>query len=432
MDIVAERKVQATKPLDVKETVETDVENTVEDEVRDARPALPISDRSLWDRAARRRDQIAELIDTTFQDENYNVWIRKSKPGVYPLYVVVESWLPVAETELTSTFDRSSLKITIEVEPYRQKPLLYSVKLDRHAKKLDEVFWELRNAEIKEIALYLLYGGSKPTFFLPRVPLFERILGSFLPFIGRPPRNDLIDEAKPNHLTLPSMLGWGGSIGTLLMGGLSIAAIDTYNGPHPILVLLLIASVSAVIVAFYLKSQRPNVDAIPKQPTRSPRREFQFDSWHVSVPGAGSQIKQFSERIHAAIERRAPGIDAQLELHQHITPVGFEERERLVLTRNQSTLHIHIYPFGDNAFVGWESYLNWHRWQESEAVTNTVRGGHGVVYRSLAVGTYLPNDFDLIDVEVLAETVHSIIVDEVKAFLKESEKQKQKQKQKQK
>jgi hypothetical protein len=37
------------------------------------------------------------------------------------------------------------------------------------------------------------------------------------------------------------------------------------------------------------------------------------------------------------------------------------------------------------------------------------------------VGVHLPTDFDLIEADVLAETTHRILVDEIKTFLKERE-----------
>jgi hypothetical protein len=49
----------------------------------DARPALPVADagRSLWDRAAERRDEIAALLTQAFHARNVRAWIRKSQPA---------------------------------------------------------------------------------------------------------------------------------------------------------------------------------------------------------------------------------------------------------------------------------------------------------------------------------------------------------------
>src|SRR5690606_31142932 len=78
-------------------------------------------------------------------------------------------------------------------------------------------------------------------------------------------------------------------------------------------------------------------------------------------------------------------------------------------------------PFSEDAFVGWESFLNWCKWAEGDVVSKTVQDGREVTYKSLQVGVHIPSDFDLIEADVLAETTHRAIVDEIKDFLKEQE-----------
>src|SRR5262249_42907190 len=85
----------------------------------DARPILPVSKNSLWNKAAEHRDEIASRIEARLEKLHLKGWVRKSQPGEYPLYIAVDVWRPVDESSLTGTFERSSLKITIEVEPYR-------------------------------------------------------------------------------------------------------------------------------------------------------------------------------------------------------------------------------------------------------------------------------------------------------------------------
>jgi len=81
--------------------------------MKDARPALPVSEHSLWDRAAQKRDEIANIIEAELGKQNLVGWVRRSKPGEYPLYVAVDSWLPLNETEISKTFDRSFLNLDL-------------------------------------------------------------------------------------------------------------------------------------------------------------------------------------------------------------------------------------------------------------------------------------------------------------------------------
>jgi hypothetical protein len=345
----------------------------------DARPALPVSTsgESLWDRAAERRDEIAASIETFFADRDISAWVRKSKPGEYPLFVAVDSWKPVSETEVAAIVDKSSLSITISVAPYQQAQILYEVMLRRHAKKLAAMHWELSAEELQELLAYLLEGGKKPRFFRNRVPLLKRVI----PFVGRQPKNKLIKEARPRR----------------------------------------VAAFAGAIAALARRKRRPVVQAIPKQSLRSPRREFGVDSWHVSVPCPSEQFENFRQRVYRAASASDPSIEANVEIHQNATPRGFEERERLVLSKGQATLHIHVYPFAKHAFVGWDSNLNWYKWAEGDLVSRTVRDKRRVQYETLKVDVHEPTQFDLIEADVLAETAHARIVDEIKVFLKERE-----------
>ena len=388
---------------------------------KDARPTLPVSTDSLWDKAAAQRERIARLIDAELKNLNVIGWIRKSKPGEYPLYVAVDSWMPISETQISTTFDRTFLKFEILVDPYREHPLIYKAEAKRHGYEYSGQHHELVETEVAELARYLVKGGSKPTFFRPRVPLVLRIIGAFIPFVGNAPKNKLIKEARPTHFTAASVLGWTGAIAVLVFGLTLWVVADAPGDESNFSGFGLFLGFCALGAAWLITTRREKCVAVPKQSLRTPRREFRVDSWHVSVPGAGEQFQAFRDRLYKAVMTRDPSISAELELHQDFTPRGVEERERLVFTRGQATLHIHIYPFSGHAFVGWESYLNWYRWAEGDAVSTTVRDGRKVTYHSLQVGVHVPTDFDLIEADVLAETTHRVLVDEIKGFMKERE-----------
>jgi hypothetical protein len=166
----------------------------------DARPALPVATggNSLWDRAARYRDGIVATIESQFERRGIRAWVRKSKPGEYPLFVAVDSWLPVGESDSAATVDKSSLMITISVAPYLETPILYKVELNRHAKQFSAEYWELPPDELDELVAYLLDGGKRPRFFDQRVPLALRLVGMFVPSVGDGKKNELIAEARPS------------------------------------------------------------------------------------------------------------------------------------------------------------------------------------------------------------------------------------------
>jgi hypothetical protein len=384
----------------------------------DARPALPISssNESLWDKAVQRRDQIAVEIEAFFESRAITAWVRKSKPGEYPIYILVDSWLTSEQSDISATIDKSSLKISISVEPYHVEPFDYEVTLRGHGKVYQANYWQLETAELKEIFSFLLDGGNRPEFFRDRVPAIARILGGFIPFVGHTPENKLVKEARPNYFTIP--------VAILAVGAAVFIAVIAFGSPDSQSVTYWWAGfiiLACSIVAYSIASRRPVLEVIPKQSMRCPRQEFLIDSWHVSVPGAGRNFPEFKERILRVVSPTDPSIECNTEIHQNSTPRGFEERERTVLSKGQATLHVHIYQYGVDAFVGWDSNLNWQRWAEGATVASTVREKHRVDYKALVVGWHRPTDFDLMELNVLTETTHQRVVDEIRLFLKEKE-----------
>jgi hypothetical protein len=382
----------------------------------DARPAFPTSQDSLWDAAAMERDNITSIIDSELKTKNITAWIRKSKPGEYPLYVVIESWIRNEETDRSVVLNKSFLKLIILVDPCREHSFIYKIELERNGKKYSGEHWNLSDNMLRELVFYLINGGKKPKFFRPRFSIIKRIVITLMPFFGNPMKNKLIREARPNYWTIPFLLGWSGIfiVTIWLLFGVDYPSTSMGN-------LALWIALGPLIAAVIMSERREIIEVVPKQSLRTPRREFRIDSWHVSVPGAGEQFEQFKQRLLNIIKVKESSIEMGVELHQRLTPRGYEERERLVLIKGQTTLHVHIYPFANDAFVGWESYLNWNRWVETAPISTTVKDGKKLNYRSLNVGVYLPTDFDLIEADVLAETTHRIIVEEIKAFLKEKE-----------
>ncbi|HRO57743.1 MAG TPA: toll/interleukin-1 receptor domain-containing protein [Burkholderiaceae bacterium] len=188
----------------------------------DARPALPVSSgsRSLWDRAAEIRDQTAEAIENHFERRGIRAWVRKSKPGEYPPFVAVDSWLPVGETDVAKIVDKSGLTITISVEPYRESPILFKAELRRHAKHFSAEYWRMPAEELQEMVGYLLDGGKRPRFFSERVPLLLRIIGAFIPFVGSDEKNKLIRSARPRFWTAPT---------AVFLGSLTVASLILLN-----------------------------------------------------------------------------------------------------------------------------------------------------------------------------------------------------------
>ena len=386
----------------------------------DARPSYPASNDSLWDRATIERDRIAARLDETLRAVGILAWVRKSKPGEYPLFVLVDNWRPT-ETEATrQTTERSSLKVVVEVEPFRMRPLTYTCELKRQRKRLHSSYWALSDDELTEMARYLVSGGRKPKFFKSRIHPVLMVLATLFPLLIPLllKRNQLVPEARPRRLTPTRLMVIGGALGGAVFWSLGQEAYGE-EAIEYFMMTGLFGLLAAIGV--YNWWRRPRHQSVPVQSNRTPRQEFLVDSWHVCVPEAGRDFDAFETRLGAAISAADPSIEIHREIHQALGPRGFEERERHVLTKGQANVHVHIYSFGRDAFVGWDGYMNWARWEETSPVSARVNKGVTVEYCSLKAGDHIPTEFDLIELNALSELVHRALVREVKAFLKEKE-----------
>ena len=268
------------------------------------------------------------------------------------------------------------------------------------------------------MALYLVRGGEKPKFFSWWVHPVVMVIGVLFPpilyFLRE--RNETIEFPRRTWFTIPKVLGWFGALGAFFVYFLG----QYYYGSEAVYYNLFAAACAAMIlVSWWLAARRPQRVAIPSQSLRTPRNEILVDSWHVSVPQAGDDFNKFKPRLFSAISSLDPNIEINKEMHQKLSPRGFEERERYVLTKGQANLHVHIYQFGHEAFVGWDGYLNFAKWQETEPVSVNIKNGTRVEHRSLTSGIHVPSEFDLMELNVLTELVHRAIVQEIKTFLKE-------------
>lgn len=390
----------------------------------DARPILPLAGAglSLWDSAEKTRDDLAHRIDAFFRGRQIKARVQISQPGVYPLEVDAECWIPAGESSVVTKVARSALSITISVDPYRENPMRYDVSLNRHGRVYAGSYWKLSVAEFTELLEYLLDGGSKPQFFRSRTPFILALIAAFVPFVDVTEKNRLIPEARPSWFTLPTVVFSAGLAAAVFLFLVSVTA-RPYDGTSPALVMLFAVAtlVGSIVVSSWISSRRTVLQAVPKQPVRCPRRERLIDTWHVSVPDAGDDFDAFKQRIYTVARATDRDVQSSVEVHENTTPRGFELRERLVLTMGQATLHVHVQRFGRDAFVGWDSHLNWRRWAEGDVESRTVADRTAVEYRTLKVGVHVPTEFDLMEANVLSETTHLRIVNEIKSFLKERE-----------
>ncbi len=388
----------------------------------DARPIRPESDATLWDSAVARRDEIATAIRSVLAAENVDALVLTSASGNYPPWVTLEAWLPVDSPVLASgtESERVLLEFVIDVKPYAEHRIVTTSRLTRGKRKLvaeARPHFHLRDAA--EWARHAIGRGPRPSSFTPVVDALKRLLHGMLRIFPAPHRNRIDRRFRT---PLP-----GSAAALLALAGLYMLGLAWLNASSPQfdrgeLPIIAFAGlgIAGLALAWMLLRRRKRAVYTASQPVVPPRDLGLVDSWHAVVAGLGRDWEDVKRRLVASLAAgKSMGAECRPEIYGYRTPNGYEERERLVISKGQGLVHLHIYPFGDDMFVGWQACLNWARWAETAPVATRVADGLETQFVEIRPGGYIPNQFDLIDLNSLSEFVHRRLERELKAILKE-------------
>ena len=384
----------------------------------DARPIRPISDGTPWATAVIRRDELAAAIREALQREKIEAAVFLSAIGNYPPWVRLEAWLPPAGPSKASAGERerATLEIAISAKPYHEHATVVSAKAVRGSKEIAVTDRPEFNArEASEWTRFALGRGKKPSNYTPGRDTLWHMISGMLPFIPPPHRNRLEKKYRANW----TGLGVLGVISALIaFAGLQTLGVRGNEPAGAAILLLGIMGCIGVVVA--LRRREHHISVLP-QPVEMPRNLGLVDSWHAVISDIGRDFPAVHARIVRAVTDGGQGVGlvCRTEAYTHSRPNGYEQRERLVVSKDQGMVHVHIYPFGNDVFVGWQAYLNWSRWGETKAVSTRVSDGHQIEFRDVTPNIYVPNQFDLIDLSSLSEFVHRRLEREIRALLKE-------------
>jgi hypothetical protein len=403
-----------------------DMDTTVRDEptgMIDARPVRPTSNTTSWDQALKIRDQFAAEVRGTLEREKLAAAVFLSANGIYPPWVKLHAWLPnKSKSHLdTASRERAALEFVINVKPYCEHDVVVSATLTRGKTKISAKEWpDFPTGRVAEWVRYALDRGPKPGNYTPKMDALRTIISSILPFIPAPHRNRVMREYR-TRFTAAMALGLG-SAALVFVGGQGVAD-SMHSRDAPVLFLLLILlGIAGLVAAAVMVRFRKQVVSVTPQSDIAPRELGLVDSWHAVVSELGRDFDNAKRRLIGTItDESSQDVICQVESYTHRTTNGYEERERLVVSREQGMVHVHIYQFGHDLFVGWQAFLNWAQWDETKPVTVKIREGQAIEFRELRPSAYIPNQFDLIDLSSLSEFVHRRLERELKVMLKEKD-----------
>jgi TM2 domain-containing membrane protein YozV len=380
----------------------------------DARPIRVTSGDTVWDRAVAMRDEFEALMRTVLERESVDALVLVSATGNYPPWVKLEAWLP-SETAQSGR-ERVDLELVVDVKPYHKYPLVVTASLSSGRRKMRVVQRPTFSTQAVEDWTHCAIGlRRKPRTYHPFRDACLALLGRLIPGIGRSYRNPI----RRGYRNL-FLLSWTGWLGLLSLTAIIIGVLPVPEIPNQISTALAPVGLVGLVLDAMLVRRRKRSVSVSDQPVIPPRDLVLVDSWHAVIAEFGRDYANVRQRLVGNIMQEDNiGMSCRMETYGYRTPNGYEERERFVVSKGQGVVHVHIYPFGDDVFVGWLAHLNWAKWDETRAVSIKVHHGEEIEFRELRRGLYLPNQFDLIDLNSLSELVHRRLERETKALLKE-------------
>ena len=378
----------------------------------DARPILPVADDTALDQAAALRERFAAAMAAALEQENVRANLIKSEPGNYPAWIWLEAWIRVG-SDSPPRHERCELELIFDVRPFNRHNVVCGARL-RRGKRTIAVAERSRFSErdVAEWTRHAIGRGPRPSNFRPVLDALREQLAVLIPPLSR--RHNPIDrQFRAARFGLRMLLVAAACV-------LLAAALIYREWLGPVaLGLGGAAFLIAVLLPLFGRYFRYH-DWVAPQPRESPRHLGHVDSWHAVLVGLGGQAGRLARNLVAKFEETPAGtLEIRSESYGYRTPNGYEARERLVVSRRQCHIHVHVQPLGDDLFIGWQAQLNWARWAETSPVTTIDAGRHSFALHDIKPSWYYPGEFDLIDLNSMSAVVHNAMEGEVKSQLRE-------------
>lgn len=378
----------------------------------DARPVRSVSGDTAWDDAIARRDRFAAVFRRVLGDEGVEALVLTSQNGNYPAWVRLEAWLPDRSRRVDAR-RRCELELIVEARPLNRHPVLCTARLTRGGKAI-ALAERARFTEhdAGQWARHAIERGPRPENYRPGLDALREMLGTLIPPL-RPTYNPIARKFRT------ALVDKGTVLAALTFGAIA-AGVIYRDLLGPVALAVGGATVLGIALLAVLPVRYRRRDWVTAQPVELPRHLGMVDSWHAALENLGDSADEMMRRL---LERlagcAASGFVTRRERYGHRTGNGYDERERIVVSRGQGQLHVHLYAVGSDLFVGWQAYLNWAQWAETEPVASRESGASRVEYRDVTPGWYIPQQFDLIDLDSLTAVVHRAIELEVTTLLRD-------------
>jgi len=340
------------------------------------------------------RDEIYDYFLQACRAEGIDALILKSYPYSDSVWVKFECWVRRSgETLLT---DRSTATLTIIPREFHRYDHVINLEIKEGQKtKRYSSIVELEPANVKALVRYMLRRTEFDIFGFKRCRTYPWEL--WLP-------DNNVTRLKRDWVPV--------IVAALFFAGFFFFLIVPVAG-------LLLILVAAALTWFNLK--RRTYFLSPGKPALEPRKLLRMDSWQTLVRDIGRETQNLKADVRKELELGlTQGVSLSDEKIWYLGVDGPEEREQLVVTFRRAIGFIHIYPYGNDLYVGWDAHVNSGTWLERQvAMGIEPQTGELCRVNTIESGWHVPNEYDITDANCLIEWVHAAITKITKKVLAE-------------
>jgi hypothetical protein len=295
---------------------------------------------------------------------------------------------------------RSSLAVTVERFDFHRHELLLTIEITHGARKtaLDGVLPNLSDADIRMLVDAAQSGRRISPLTSGRV------------------RSSPLQLWRPSNsvTTLqPDFKQWG-LVGLCVLGAVLTAL--------PIALLGVLVLLGAGLALYLYMHQRKTFVLSTGKPIYDPRAGLRLDFWQASIQQLGPRRTAIRQNLLDRLAATSP--EGTLVIPEQIWYPGVDgkvEREQIVVRFQRGMGFVQIESYGEDLFVGWDTYVNSGTWAEETLSrgVDRVSGTYAVANRVIP-GTLRPSEYDVHDGNFLTEWLHAAVVRTVRLAMEEA------------
>lgn len=173
----------------------------------------------------------------------------------------------------------------------------------------------------------------------------------------------------------------------------------------------ILLAIGLFVGIYFHNRRRPVYTLTGGKPLTDPRDLRWLDSWQATVAGLAGATARMNEGVVNRIRIGAPAeLDVGIERFGYWSVDGQVERDQLAVRYRRALGFVHVVPYGDHLYVGWECHLNAAAWAEETIARGVDRvSGCNVHANRVVYGVQQLNEYDIADANFLSEWLHEAV-----------------------